>query len=192
MSSGGASFEQHANKRRRPPAGPQRLTLSVQDADDAAAAVVPPVTVVLDGRCICHRVHLNRHTGYRSLAGTLRRMFVDSDDDDSDVHNHHHQQQQQQRGEDDLDLDLANAVPGHVVAYEDMEDDLLLAGDLKWNSIYSLDGVHDCIAAILFASPKGSGSSLPRRRRRRQAAPRNAEEEMSTTATSRRRPAGPG
>ncbi|PWZ45087.1 Auxin-responsive protein IAA33 [Zea mays] len=131
MSSGGASFEQHANKRRRPPAGPQRLTLSVQDADDAAAAVVPPVTVVLDGRCICHRVHLNRHTGYRSLAGTLRRMFVDSDDDDSDVHNHHHQQQQQQRGEDDLDL--ANAVPGHVVAYEDMEDDLLLAGDLKWN-----------------------------------------------------------
>lgn len=95
MSSGGASFEQHANKRRRPPAGPQRLTLSVQDADDAAAAVVPPVTVVLDGRCICHRVHLNRHTGYRSLAGTLRRMFVDSDDDDSDVHNHHHQQQQQ-------------------------------------------------------------------------------------------------
>jgi hypothetical protein len=131
--SGGSSFEQHA-KRRRPPVGPQRLTLSVQDADadDAAAAVVPPVTVVLDGRCICHRVHLNRHTGYRSLAGTLRRMFVDSDDDDSDVHNHHHQQQQQQRGEDDLDLDLANAVPGHVVAYEDMEDDLLLAGDLKW------------------------------------------------------------
>lgn len=129
MSSGGASFEQHANKRRRPPAGPQRLTLSVQDADadDAAAAVVPPVTVVLDGRCICHRVHLNRHTGYRSLAGTLRRMFVDSDDDSD-----HHHQQQQQRAEDDLDLDLANAVPGHVVAYEDMEDDLLLAGDLKW------------------------------------------------------------
>ena len=66
--SGGASFQQHA-KRRRAPAGPQRLTLSVQDADDAAAAVVPPVTVVLDGRCICHRVHLNRHTGYRSSAG---------------------------------------------------------------------------------------------------------------------------
>lgn len=124
--SGGASFQQHA-KRRRPPAGPQRLTLSVQDADadDAAAAVVPPVTVVLDGRCICHRVHLNRHTGYRSLAGTLRRMFVDSDDDSD-------QQQQQQRRRAEDDLDLANAVPGHVVAYEDMEDDLLLAGDLKW------------------------------------------------------------
>ena len=82
----------------------------MHDDDDVAAGVVPPVTVVLDGRCICHRVHLNRHTGYRSLAGALRRLFVDTDDD----------------------LDLANAIPGHVVAYEDMEDDLLLAGDLKW------------------------------------------------------------
>jgi len=133
MSSGGAasasasgSFEQHA--KRRPPAGPppqqprKLLTLSVQDGD-VAAGVVPPVTVVLDGRCICHRVHLNRHTGYRSLAGTLRRMFVDADADDHD---------RQRGGEDDDDLDLANAVPGHVVAYEDLEDDLLLAGDLKW------------------------------------------------------------
>ncbi|PAN40490.1 hypothetical protein GQ55_7G311800 [Panicum hallii var. hallii] len=120
--SASASFEQHA--KRRPPAssGPSQqqqhrklLRLSVQD-DDVAAGVVPPVTVVLDGRCICHRVHLNLHTGYRSLAGALRRLFVDTDDD---------------LGEDGLDL--ANAIPGHVVAYEDMEDDLLLAGDLKWN-----------------------------------------------------------
>ena len=118
-----ASFEQHA--KRRPPAssGPSQqqqhrklLRLSsVHDDDDVAAGVVPPVTVVLDGRCICHRVHLNRHTGYRSLAGALRRLFVDTDDD---------------LGEDGLDH--ANAIPGHVVAYEDMEDDLLLAGDLKW------------------------------------------------------------
>ena len=118
-----ASFEQHA--KRRPPAssGPSQqqqhrklLRLSsVHDDDDVAAGVVPPVTVVLDGRCICHRVHLNRHTGYRSLAGALRRLFVDTGDD---------------LGEDGLDL--ANAIPGHVVAYEDMEDDLLLAGDLKW------------------------------------------------------------
>ena len=118
-----ATFEQHA--KRRPPvsSGPSQqqqhrklLRLSVQDGDDnVAAGVVPPVTVVLDGRCICHRVHLNRHTGYRSLAGALRRLFVDTDDD---------------LGEDGLDL--ANAIPGHVVAYEDMEDDLLLAGDLKW------------------------------------------------------------
>ncbi|CAD6259269.1 unnamed protein product [Miscanthus lutarioriparius] len=121
--SASGSFEHHA--KRRPPAPgppqPKLLTLSVQDGD-VAAGVVPPVTVVLDGRCICHRVHLNRHTGYRSLAGTLRRMFVDADADAD----------RQRGGEDDDDLDLANAVPGHVVAYEDLEDDLLLAGDLKW------------------------------------------------------------
>ncbi|XP_062224961.1 auxin-responsive protein IAA33-like [Phragmites australis] len=120
--SASASFEQHP-KRRPPAPGPsdqqqQRklLKLSVQE-DDVAAGVVPPVTVVLDGRCICHRVHLSQHTGFRSLAGALRRMFVDTDaDDDGEDHG----------------LDLSNAVPGHVVAYEDMEDDLLLAGDLNW------------------------------------------------------------
>lgn len=126
--SASGSFEHHHAKRRPPAPGPPQqppqqqrklLTLSVQDDDDVAAGVVPPVTVVLDGRCICHRVHLHRHTGYRSLAGTLRRMFVDADDG-------------QQRRDGDDDLDLANAVPGHVVAYEDLEDDLLLAGDLKW------------------------------------------------------------
>jgi hypothetical protein len=30
------------------------------------------------------------------------------------------------------DLDLSNAIPGHLIAYEDMENDLLLAGDLTW------------------------------------------------------------
>jgi hypothetical protein len=128
--SGGASasFQQHHNAKRRPPLPSgqsssdnhqqQRklLRLSVQQQDDdVAAGVVPPVTVVLEGRCICHRVHLSRHTGYRSLAGALRRMLVDTDD-----------------AEENGGLDLSNAVPGHVVAYEDMEDDLLLAGDLKW------------------------------------------------------------
>ncbi|CAL5025036.1 unnamed protein product [Urochloa decumbens] len=125
-----ASFvEQHA--KRRPPAGPpsaqhrKLLKLSMNkgdEDDDVAAGVVPPVTVFLDGRCISHRVHLHRHTGYRSLAGALRRLFVDTDDDAADG---------DAQGEDGLDL--ANAIPGHVVAYEDMEDDLLLAGDLKWN-----------------------------------------------------------
>uniref|UniRef100_A0A0D9WAH1 Auxin-responsive protein n=1 Tax=Leersia perrieri TaxID=77586 RepID=A0A0D9WAH1_9ORYZ len=88
------------------------------DDDGVAAGVVPPVTVVLDGRCICHRVHLSMHSGYNSLAGALRRLFVDDDADGGSGGG----------GE----LDLSNAVPGHVVAYEDMEDDLLLAGDLKW------------------------------------------------------------
>jgi hypothetical protein len=55
-------------------------------------------------------------TGYRSLMGALRRMFVDMDATDV---------------EDDELLDLSNAVSGHIVAYEDMEDDLLLVGDLN-------------------------------------------------------------
>ncbi|CAN6269550.1 unnamed protein product [Urochloa humidicola] len=125
--SASASFvEQHA---KRPLSGPSSqhrklLKLSVKGDDDVSAGVVPPVTVFLDGRCISHRVHLHRHTGYRSLAGALRRLFVDTDDDAAAG-------DAQGQGEDGLDL--ANAIPGHVVAYEDMEDDLLLAGDLKWN-----------------------------------------------------------
>jgi hypothetical protein len=125
MMSGGAgpsssSFERHTKRRPPAPDSERRklLRLSVQEEDVLAAGVVPPVTVVLDGRCICHRVHLSTHTGYRSLAAALRRMFVDDDTDGA------------QAG--DEGPDLSNAVPGHVVAYEDMEDDLLLAGDLNW------------------------------------------------------------
>ncbi|RZR83897.1 hypothetical protein BHM03_00010606 [Ensete ventricosum] len=104
-----------------PAQAPRRklLTLSAM-VDEAAASVVPPVTVVLEGRSICHRVYLDQHTGYKSLAKALRRMFVDFDGADG-------------HGDGgDQDLQLANAVPGYVVAYEDMEDDLLLVGDLNW------------------------------------------------------------
>lgn len=95
------------------------LRLSALD-DDVASNVVPPVTVVLEGRSICHRIHLNKHSSYKSLAMALRRIFVDVDDSED-------------LGEDRADeLDLSNAVPGYMVAYEDMEDDLLLAGDLNW------------------------------------------------------------
>lgn len=91
-----------------------RLSRSVTE-DDAAAGIVPPVTVVLEGRSICQRVHLSRHAGYGSLAAALRRLFVG-----------------EEAAEGEEGLELANAVPGHVVAYEDMEEDLLLAGDLCW------------------------------------------------------------
>jgi hypothetical protein len=120
-----SSFERHTKRRPPAPDSERRKLLrlsSVQEEDVLAAGVVPPVTVVLDGRCICHRVHLSTHTGYRSLAAALRRMFVDDDDADA----------AQAAGGEGLQLDLSNAVPGHVVAYEDMEDDLLLAGDLNW------------------------------------------------------------
>ncbi|KAJ4761327.1 Auxin-responsive protein [Rhynchospora pubera] len=96
-----------------------RLRLSATTDDDVASAIVPPVTVVLEGRSICHRIHLSRHTGYNSLAVALRCLFVGDGDDEVEKPN-------------EEELDLSNAVPGHVVAYEDMEDDLLLAGDLSW------------------------------------------------------------
>lgn len=85
--------------------------------DEMASSVVPPVTVVLEGRSICHRIHLHKHSSYESLALALRRLFVDGGCPGN---------------EGPSTLDLANAVPGHIVAYEDMEDDLLLAGDLNW------------------------------------------------------------
>lgn len=79
------------------------------------AAVVPPVTVVFEGSAICHRIHLHSLPNYESLALALRRLFVDSSGDDVPT-----------------PVALSNAIPGHIVAYEDMEDDLLLAGDLNW------------------------------------------------------------
>ncbi|CAL8990639.1 unnamed protein product [Prunus brigantina] len=85
--------------------------------DDLVSTMVPPVTVVLEGRSICQRISLQKHASYQSLAKALRQMFVDG----SDV-----------GAVNDKDLDLSNAVPGHVIAYEDMENDLLLAGDLNW------------------------------------------------------------
>lgn len=47
-------------------------------------------------------------------------MFVDGNDDGITSEN---------------ELDLSNAVPGHLIAYEDMENDLLLAGDLNWKYV---------------------------------------------------------
>ncbi|KAA8535595.1 hypothetical protein F0562_030598 [Nyssa sinensis] len=85
--------------------------------DDLVSTVVPPVTVVLEGRSICQRISLHKHASYQSLAKALRQMFVH--DGDAGITS-------------DNDLDLSNAVPGHLIAYEDMENDLLLVGDLNW------------------------------------------------------------
>ncbi|RWR91401.1 auxin-responsive protein IAA33 [Cinnamomum micranthum f. kanehirae] len=86
--------------------------------DKAMSAVIPPVTVVFDGRSICQRIHLHKHSSYHSLARALRQMFVDVNGDAG--------------VSPDSDLCLSNAIPGHLIAYEDMEGDLLLAGDLHW------------------------------------------------------------
>jgi hypothetical protein len=59
-------------------------------------------------------------------------MFVDDVTDDDGDERRRQGAGQGQGQEEGGGLDIANAIPGHVVAYEDMEDDLLLAGDLKW------------------------------------------------------------
>ncbi|WVZ10104.1 hypothetical protein V8G54_014634 [Vigna mungo] len=81
--------------------------------DDLVSTVVPAVTVVLEGRSICQRISLHNHGSYQSLAKALREMFVEN------------------AGESD-DFDLSNVIPGYLIAYEDMENDLLLVGDLSW------------------------------------------------------------
>ncbi|KAK7265262.1 hypothetical protein RJT34_32880 [Clitoria ternatea] len=85
--------------------------------EDLVSTAVPAVTVVLEGRSICQRISLHKHGSYQSLAKALRQMFVDDSEDVGDSHDN---------------LDLSNAIPGHLIAYEDMENDLLLAGDLSW------------------------------------------------------------
>ncbi|XP_058113143.1 auxin-responsive protein IAA33 [Magnolia sinica] len=98
----------------------QRDVLDFSGLDDElAATVIPPVTVVLEGRSIGQRIYLHKHASYKSLARALRQMFVDINNGELGF-------------QSEVDLDLSNAVPGHLVAYEDMEDDLLLAGDLNW------------------------------------------------------------
>ncbi|KAK7839329.1 auxin-responsive protein IAA33 [Quercus suber] len=92
------------------------------DDDDLVSTVVPPVTVVLEGRSICQRISLHKHASYQSLAKALRQMFVDIGDSTNGVAN----------SESTDHIDLSNAIPGHLIAYEDMENDLLLAGDLNW------------------------------------------------------------
>lgn len=71
---------------------------------------------MLEGRSICQRISLDKHESYQSLALALRQLFVDGADSTLET----------------KDLDLSNAIPGHIIAYEDMENDLLLAGDLSW------------------------------------------------------------
>ncbi|CAI9264125.1 unnamed protein product [Lactuca saligna] len=92
----------------------------LKEEDDLIAGVIPAVTVVVEGRSICHRISLHNHDGYNSLAKALRHMLVD---DEQNGHDHEEQE---------VGVDLSNAVPGHIIAYEDMEKDLLLAGDLNW------------------------------------------------------------
>ncbi|KAL3535375.1 hypothetical protein ACH5RR_003836 [Cinchona calisaya] len=110
------------------------------DDDDLVSAVVPPVTVVLEGRSICQRISLHKHTSYQSLAKALSQMFVDGD----------------AAGEQSELLDLSTAVPGHLIAYEDMENDLLLVGDLKWNELRKCERETNSLITAIMDSANSS------------------------------------
>ncbi|KAH9297395.1 hypothetical protein KI387_029077, partial [Taxus chinensis] len=77
----------------------------------------PQVTVVLEGRSICQRICLDQHANYETFARALRKMFADIVVISLPV---------------EESVNLANAIPGYLIAYEDIEGDLLLAGDLSW------------------------------------------------------------
>lgn len=84
----------------------------------------PPVTVVVEGRSICQRILLEEHSCYESFARALSEMFVGNilalDGQEADlIHSRDY-------------CNLSNAIPGYLIAYEDHEGDLLLAGDLSW------------------------------------------------------------
>uniref|UniRef100_A0A2N9EEU2 Auxin-responsive protein n=1 Tax=Fagus sylvatica TaxID=28930 RepID=A0A2N9EEU2_FAGSY len=115
--------------------------------DDFVSTVVPPVTVVLEGRSICQRISLHKHASYQSLAKALRQMFVDGGDSSS---------------ENDI-LDLSNAIPGHLIAYEDIEDDLLLAGDLNWKYGFCTSGEENSDTASEVKFKKGKSSGIAHR-----------------------------
>lgn len=104
------------------------ITFPGFEDDDVVSTMIPPVTVVLEGRSICQRISLHKHESYHSLAKALRQMFVDTGaGSDSGLNT-----SSASDSVSDHDLDLSNAIPGHLIAYEDIENDLLLAGDLNW------------------------------------------------------------
>jgi hypothetical protein len=107
------------------------ITFPGFEDDDVVSTMIPPVTVALEGRSICQRISLHKHASYHSLAKALRQMFVDGGSDSGGS-----TASSASESVSDHDLDLTNAVPGHLIAYEDIESDLLLAGDLNWKYVY--------------------------------------------------------
>lgn len=80
----------------------------------------PSVMVVMEGRSIGRSLCLHNYDSYESFANALREMFEGdfSSGGLSTISNEA--------------CNLESAIPGHIIAYEDAENDLLLAGDLPW------------------------------------------------------------
>eukprot|EP01018_Ginkgo_biloba_P021465 Gb_24189 [translate_table: standard] len=90
---------------------------SILDTDDPE--VLPSITVVMEGRSIGGRICLQKLDGYEKFACSMRDMFKNNILEDS-------------LSAPGGDCNLSTAIPGFVIAYEDAEGDLLLAGDLSW------------------------------------------------------------
>ncbi|BBN19101.1 protein MpncIAA [Marchantia polymorpha subsp. ruderalis] len=78
-----------------------------------------PLTVVMEGRSVGRRLYLPDYDGYENFAEAMRSIFE----------SYISSQEPRAHGES---CTLANAIPGYVIAYEDEEGDVLLAGDLPW------------------------------------------------------------
>eukprot|EP01018_Ginkgo_biloba_P004201 Gb_03276 [translate_table: standard] len=96
--------------------------IAVPNFNSVNSEVHPSITVVMEGRSIGGRICLHKLDGYDSFALTIWDMFKNSIPEDNLVLH---------RG----GYNPSNAVPGYVIAYEDAEGDLLLAGDLSWRQI---------------------------------------------------------
>ncbi|KAJ7524965.1 hypothetical protein O6H91_17G030000 [Diphasiastrum complanatum] len=101
------------------PPGLSSLRPAAEQAPVFGQDVLPSVMVVMEGQSGLGRICLQEHCGYRSFAQAIRMMFENNI----------------LAGDPCLlggECDLKNAVPGHRIAYEDDEGDLLLVGDLPW------------------------------------------------------------
>ncbi|KAI3904650.1 hypothetical protein MKW98_014830 [Papaver atlanticum] len=127
--------------------------------DETLLKVIPKVTVVLEGRSICQRISLDKHSSYHSLAKALRQMFVDA----GVIGDHHLSTlviDNNNTSKEEQLLSLSNAIPGHLIAYEDMEDDLLLAGDLNGSKDFVRVAKRIRIIPVKAKSRRGRGGGV--------------------------------
>ncbi|CAM6048535.1 unnamed protein product, partial [Sphagnum compactum] len=110
-------------------------------------AVPPSVTAVVEGRSIGQRVRLHDYNSYEGFAQAMRKMFEDCILEEDLV----------AMGEE---IHLGNAIPGYVIAYEDEEGDLLLAGDLGWREFVRAAKRIRIVSAVKSSRPNVSTGAL--------------------------------
>ncbi|CAK9858570.1 unnamed protein product [Sphagnum jensenii] len=139
-------------------AGNHELPRSLQlDLSFPARAVSPSVTAVMEGRSIGQRVCLNDYNSYEIFSQAMRKTFQDCIPEEDLV----------MTGQE---IHLGNAIPGYVIAYEDDEGDLLLAGDLVWREFVRAAKRIWIVSAVKSSCPNvPKASSSPTLMKRNQA-----------------------